>query len=194
MKCLWFWILKKPIRFKCSENINATALICIHWLPRVHFGSVKGKYGSCLGGMLAFPARSSQGDRGTGCPLSIPCSWPSEAWGFPKACLVGSPLAWLKLIILLQKNSGISKLGFSVTRIKEYPLPGNPSLNIIFYPVLFNIITFLFLQFNDIIELNAWATMADLQRKWLKSRANPVRPVIVYMSQNKWHNSEWLIL
>lgn len=75
-----------------------------------------------------------------------------------------------------------------------YPLPGNPSLNIIFYPVLFNIITFLFLQFNDIIELNAWAIMADLQRKWLKSRANPVRPVIVYMSQNKWHNSEWLIL
>lgn len=64
MKCLWFWILKKPIRFKCSENINATALICIHRLPRVHLGSAKEKHGSCLGGMLALSAGSSQGDGG----------------------------------------------------------------------------------------------------------------------------------
>lgn len=43
MKCLWFWILKKPIRFKCNANINVTALICIHWLPWIYFGSGKEK-------------------------------------------------------------------------------------------------------------------------------------------------------
>lgn len=68
---------------------------------------------------------------------------------------MGSPPAWLKLIILLQKNSGISELGSAVTRIKEYPLPGNPSLKIFVSPVLFKVITFLLLQLNDIIELNA---------------------------------------
>lgn len=114
-------MLKKPIRSKCNENINTTALICIHWIPQIFFGSGEENWSLCPGrsccpqsGLTRPSARGMEGagrdvaDAGTRfAPLHllIPTMGRMGTFeGVPVlAKLVASPSVWLKLNILLRE-------------------------------------------------------------------------------------------